>query len=77
MKTPMQKLIEELKALKDSDTLLVCEQRAYQDSIDEATRFLEQERDALQEKYADGWADAFESYFFKRFKKNLETSPEI
>ena len=55
----------------------MCEQKAYQDSIDEATRFLEQERDALQEKYADGWADAFESYFFKRFKKNLETSPEI
>ncbi len=77
MKTPMQKLIEKIEALKDSDTLFICEQRAYQDAIEIAERLLEQERDAMQEKYAQGWADAFESYFFKRFKKNLETSPEI
>jgi len=58
MKTPMQKLIEKIEALKDSDTLFICEQRAYQDAIEIAERLLEKERDALDNAYGHGWANA-------------------
>lgn len=72
MKTPIQKLIEELEMVRDES-----ESQAFAEAIEVAEAFIKDEADAMQEKYAQGWADAFESYFFKRFKKNLETSPEI
>ena len=77
MKTPIQKLIEELEMMRDESDGHTAEVHAYTEAIEVAEAFIKDEADAMQEKYAQGWADAFESYFFKRFKKNLETSPEI
>ena len=77
MKTPMQKLIEELEMMRDESDGHTAEVEAYTEAIELAESFLKDEADAMQEKYAQGWADAFESYFFKRCKKNIETSPKI
>ena len=76
MKTPIQKLIEELEMMRDENDGHTAEVQAFTEAIEVAEAFIKYEADAMQEKYAQGWADAFESYFFKRFKKNLETSPE-
>ena len=57
MKTPIQKLIEKIEALKDSDTLFICEQRTYQDAIEIATQMLDKEKEVIQRAYKQGVVD--------------------
>lgn len=58
MKSPMQKLIEELEKLRDQSDGFTAEVEAYTVAIDLARYFLDEEVDALDEAYGHGWANA-------------------
>ena len=59
MKTPMQKLIEELEKLRDQSDGFTAEVEAYTKAIDLANYFISGEVDALDEAYSQGVLDEY------------------
>ena len=58
MKTPMQKLIEELEMMRNQSDGHTAEVEAYTKAIEVAESFLKDEADALDDAYGHGWLNA-------------------
>jgi hypothetical protein len=58
MKTPIQKLIEELEMMRDESDGHTAEVHAYTKAIEVAESFLKDEADALDDAYGHGWLNA-------------------
>ena len=58
MKTPIQKLIEELEMMRDESDGHTAEVEAYTKAIEVAESFLKDEADALDDAYNHGWFNA-------------------
>ena len=58
MKTPIQKLIEELEKLRNQSDGHTAEVEAYTKAIEVAEAFLKDEADALDDAYGYGWHNA-------------------
>jgi uncharacterized coiled-coil DUF342 family protein len=59
MKTPMQKLIEELEMIRDESDGFTAEVEAYTKAIDLANYFISEEVDALDDAYSQGVLDEY------------------
>jgi hypothetical protein len=61
MKTPIQKLIEELEMMRDESDGHTAEVEAYTKAIEVAEAFLKDETDALDYAYAQRWLNPLNS----------------
>jgi hypothetical protein len=59
MKTPIQKLIEELEMMRDESDGHTAEVEAYTKAIELANYFLDEEVDALDDAYSQGVLDEY------------------
>ena len=59
MKTPMQKLIEELEMMRNQSDGHTAEVEAYTKAIELASYFLDEEVDALDDAYSKGVLDEY------------------